>query len=195
VKVFPCFLLAALFVATFALPARAAKPCEAIEFEGRVVKVGVTGIDCQGGRERVEAFYELWDPAKGYYPVQVEGFLCSTASAGTDVRCRSGERWIFATARPYEDITKYHPPPPPKPRQSYWRDCGQPAPYALQTVIAHRVNCVKARRLIRMVWRRGQQPTPVSVLRVKSFECTLGSGARPISCTRGPHTVRGPLPG
>lgn len=96
------------------------------------------------------------------------------------------------TCRQYPPVK---PPRQPRHRRTYWRDCGYPAAYAPATVIAHRVNCAKARRLIRKVWRLGQESGEVNVLHVKSFDCVLGGGSRPISCKRGSHKVRGPLPG
>lgn len=86
-------------------------------------------------------------------------------------------------------------PPRHRHRHRYWRDCGYPAAYALKTVIAHRVNCAKARRVVRKVWRLGQESGEVSVLHVKSFNCVLVGGSRPISCRHGSHKIRGPLPG
>jgi hypothetical protein len=127
--------------------------------------------------------------------------------------CSSNGRWQFLRLRvdAPEDIdpevrkitrhfkcreyAKPHPARHHRHRHSYWKDCGYPASYALKTVIAHRVNCTKAKRLIRKVWRVGQEGGPTSVLHVKSFDCTLGGGNRPISCENGPHKVRGPLPG
>ncbi|HEX5592599.1 MAG TPA: hypothetical protein VFX35_04545 [Solirubrobacterales bacterium] len=90
---------------------------------------------------------------------------------------------------------QYPPVKPPRRRHAYWRDCGYPAAYAPQSVIAHRVNCAKARRVIRKVWRLGQESGEVAVLHVKSFDCVLVGGSRPISCKRGSHKIRGPLPG
>ncbi|MEX2108249.1 MAG: hypothetical protein WD827_05115 [Solirubrobacterales bacterium] len=98
--------------------ASAAKACQAVEFEGHTVKVGVIGIDCPGGRERVELFYDRWNPIIGPSLV-IEGFRCTGASAGADVRCKSEDRWIYATTRPYVDVTELNPKP-----LAVFRKCG-----------------------------------------------------------------------
>jgi len=92
----------------------------------------------------------------------------------------------------YERLEPAGPPPGP-----YWRDCGYPNSYALQTVIAHRVSCGKARRLIRKVWRTAFPGGPGDVQRVNGFRCVYDfpGGKRPISCKRGSHKVRGPFAG
>jgi hypothetical protein len=140
----------------------------------------------------------------------------ATVTFSRVVRCPSNGRWQFmhmdvvASADVDREVrheerdfscreyAKPEPPSPPRPpRHRYWANCGLPAVYALNTVIAHKVPCGKARRLIRKVWRLGQeQMDPVSSLHVKSFDCTLNvSSSRAITCRRGSHVVRGPLPG
>jgi len=102
-------LFAALMAAAISAPsASAAKPCHAVKFQGHKAKVGVIGIDCPSARRRIELFYERWNPLNGPYLV-VEGFRCAGTSAGTDVTCKSRNRWIYATTRPYVDIRDIHP--------------------------------------------------------------------------------------
>lgn len=102
-------LFAALALGAIYSPsALAAKPCHAVRFQGHKAKVGVIGVDCPSARRRIELFYERWDPLDGPY-LTVEGFRCAGTSAGTDVSCRSRNRWIYATTRPYVDIRDIHP--------------------------------------------------------------------------------------
>jgi hypothetical protein len=133
------------------------------------------------------------------------------------VYCSSNGRWQFLRLRidspedlepesrvitrhfQCRDYAPYVPPKPPKPakppRRPYWHDCGYPASYALKTVIVHRVACTKAKRLIRKVWRLGQESGGASSLSVDGFYCVLVGGSRKISCEQGSRKVRGPLPG
>lgn len=155
------------------------------------------------------------DPSCADKPI----FACPWVEAEATIRlwspnhCPSNGRWQFLRLRvdAPEDVDpearritrhfkcseydKPHPPRHHRHRRPYWQDCGYPASYAIKTVIAHRVNCTKAKRLIRRVWRVGQESGPTRVLHVKSFDCVLGGGYRPISCEHGSHKVRGPLPG
>jgi hypothetical protein len=100
--------------------AGATKPCQAVIAKGEKRKVGVVGVPCDQARKYVEDFYERWQPERGYYPIDVEGFQCRAGSAGTDVGCQRGDLWIFATSRPYADITDFHPP-----QKAIHRRCGR----------------------------------------------------------------------
>jgi hypothetical protein len=99
------------------------------------------------------------------------------------------------TQHPPRPGEEQRPTKPAKGPRPYWADCGLPAVYAPATVIAHRVPCAKARRVIRIIWRVSQEVTPGSgPPRAKGFTCTLTRGSRPILCVRGSHRLRGPLP-
>ena len=134
---------------TSAPSAVAAKPCQAVEIHGQKMKIGIIGVDCQSARDRAEEFYERWNPARGYYAIKIEGFVCSTASAGTDLLCHSDDRWIFGTTRPYEDVHDFHPPQDPKPQPPYFRACpSQGFPLENGELERHHLTCSKAKRLI-----------------------------------------------
>lgn len=105
------------------MPANAAKPCQAIEWNGDKIKIGVISVPCAEARETIFEFYERWEPELGYYPVAIDRLRCTAASAGTDVACHRGDDWIFATSRPYADITEYRPPRKPR-RAKVHRVCG-----------------------------------------------------------------------
>jgi len=146
------FVAAAATCALLTSPASAAKPCKAVEFQGHKVKIGVIGVDCAAGRETIQLFYDQWNPVAGPTLV-VEGFRCAGASAGTDVTCRSGDRWIYATARPYVDVRDLHPDPTP-----VYRQCGSssgsfkvgpgisPIEAEVRDIATRNVPCPRARR-------------------------------------------------
>jgi hypothetical protein len=123
--------------------ASAAKPCEAIHWEEHKVKIGVIGVDCASARERIESFYERWDPVQGPR-LHVEGFLCAGTSAGADVFCHSEDRWIYATTRPYADVTKFQP----LRSQRVRRTCGTlPGDGAYSYITTEGIRCAPAKRI------------------------------------------------
>jgi hypothetical protein len=181
--------LAVLFAG--ATTAVAAKPCEAVEIDGYSMKIGVIGVDCQSARERAEAFYERWDPSHGYYPVKIDGFICSTASAGTDLRCHSGNRWIFGTTRPYEDVRDFHPPGKTKPRPPYFGKCPTRYPLENGTLERHHLGCSRARSLIAGFMSRAQTEGRRTA-RIEGFHCkNVPVAIQPgIVCVRGDQRAR-----
>lgn len=166
----------------------AAKPCAAVEVLDRPMKIGVVGVDCADARDRAEEFYERWDQSRGYYEIRIDGFLCSTASAGTDLYCHSGDRWIFGTTRSYEDVRDFHPP---KPRSPYFRE--RPARYPLEngTLERHNLSCSKAPRLVGDFMARSQVEG-VAVANVEGFRCkNVPVAIQPgIVCARGGKRAR-----
>jgi hypothetical protein len=77
---------------------------------------------------------------------------------------------------------------------SYWANCGYTLAYQEITTIAHRVNCVKARRVLRKTYSKGQESTN-GYVRVKSFTCSIRPNAyRMVECRHGAHRILGPLP-
>jgi hypothetical protein len=189
-----------LFVPT----ASAAKPCQAVEFQGQKVKVGVIGVDCAGGREKIQLFYKQWDPTEGSSLV-VEGFLCGAGSAGTDVTCQSEDRWIYATARPYVDVRDLHPDPEPVYRQcgssSGSFDVGGGAPpleAEVREIATRNVPCPRARRFAHRLFF-GQDCIfcdspdsydPGDRVRFRGFKCRVRRGnPQTFRCRRGGQRI------
>ncbi|HEU4737835.1 MAG TPA: hypothetical protein VFS54_02000 [Solirubrobacterales bacterium] len=149
--------------------ASATKPCRAIHWEEHKVKVGVIGVDCASARERIESFYERWNPVNGPR-LHVEGFRCAGTSAGADVFCHSGDRWIYATTRPYADVTRFHP----LRSQGIRRTCGTlPGDGAYSYITTVGTRCAPAKRIAFRARKRFCKrhndclivpPTPISTI-------------------------------
>lgn len=201
-----CSVLVAAGAATalFASSASAAKPCQAVEFQGEKAKVGVIGVDCLGGRERIELFYERWNPVDGP-SLLVEGFRCTGASAGADVRCRSEDRWIYATTRPYVDVRDLRPKPLP-----VFRQCGSssgkfevgpglsPIEAEVRRIVSRNVLCPKAKRFAHRLFFRQDciycdSPdtyAPGDRIRFRGFKCLVTKGQpHTFHCHRGGRRI------
>ena len=78
----------------------------------------------------------------------------------------------------------------------YWRQCGKVLSYQKITVVAHDVECAKAREIIRRTYSKGQEVPPgQKFVRVFGFKCVIRNDAyRMVSCRRGEQRVLGPLP-
>lgn len=197
-------IAAAATCALFASPASAAKPCKAVEFQGHKVKVGVIGVDCAEGRETIQLFYERWNPV-GDPALVVEGFRCLGGSSGTDVTCRSEDRWIYATARPYVDVRDLHPDPDP-----VYRQCGSssgsfhvgpgisPIEAEVRDITTRNVPCPRARRFAHRLFF-GQDCIfcdspdsydPGDRVRFRGFKCRVRRGnPQTFQCRRGSKRI------
>jgi hypothetical protein len=78
----------------------------------------------------------------------------------------------------------------------YWRQCGRVLPEQKITVVAHDVECAKAREIIHRTYSKGQEVPPgQKFVRVFGFKCVIRNDAyRMVSCRRGEQRVLGPLP-
>lgn len=183
--------------------AGATQPCQAVTAEGEKRKVGVVGVPCDKARGYIEAFYERWQPKRGYYPVNVEGFQCRAGSAGTDVGCQSGDRWIFATARSYADITDFRPP-----RKAIYRRCGRSqgrfkifgAPdlrAEVRDIRTRNVICSRAKRFAHRLFFRqeciycdAEDSYDYGRIRFQGFQCYVGRGEpQTFHCRRGDKRI------
>lgn len=186
-------------------PASAAMPCQAITQEGEKVKIGVVRVPCAEARKHITEFYERWEPKRGYYPVKVEGFECRAASAGTDVACQRRDQWVFATSRPYADVTDFHPP-----RAATYRTCGGSsgkfeifgAPdlrAEVRDIRTRNVVCPRAKRFAHRLFFRQECIYCDSEdsydygdrIRFRGFQCRVGRGSpQTFRCWRGEKRIR-----
>jgi hypothetical protein len=84
--------------------------------------------------------------------------------------------------------------PSPEADASYWRTCSPPRAVT-GTMLTHRVNCVRARKVI---WRLlvKSQTAQSPVVRSRGFTCRLRPAAeRAIRCQRGTRRILSPLAG
>lgn len=103
--------------------AAAAHPCHSIEVapDSIPARVGVVRVGCDLGREVAEEVYrdvEEQGSRAGTPTFGVRGFNCQVVLAETEVSCRRGRQWIFASTQPTDHPSEWHPPPPPP------RSCG-----------------------------------------------------------------------
>jgi hypothetical protein len=96
----------------FAPTASAALPCAPVEAHGSTYRVATVRVSCDEGRDVVATFYARWDSGDIGPRLHVQGFACSPTLAASELSCSSGNRWIYASARPEDHPSTWHPDPP-----------------------------------------------------------------------------------
>jgi hypothetical protein len=129
------------------------------------------------------------------------------------VFCSSSGRWQFTRlhlddlsgplpegieeSRAYRcsDFVHYIPPSPPSHHTSYWRHCAPVQGVVSGDMLAHRIGCHPARKVIKRVLEKGQEAQG-PIVRAMGFVCALRVYSyRPVTCRRGGQRILSPLPG
>lgn len=96
----------------------AAHPCHSIQVAGgsTTAKVGTVRVSCTLGRDvAAEVYAEIEERGSesGTPRIDVGGFACEAVLAETELSCRKGRRWIFASTQATDHPRQWKPPPPP----------------------------------------------------------------------------------
>jgi hypothetical protein len=184
-----------------AAPATAARPCGPIKVtEGAKARVATVGVSCSEGKEVASTYYQRladgdhWDgKAHNAIYFQIDGFRCFTGLGGTQMMCRSQQRWVLASVRPEDHTGSWHVETAK--RVTYWRHCQPPDSVSGVDMLAHRVSCGAAGRVIHRVLVKSQTAQS-PVVRAQGFSCRLHPYAsRAVSCRDGERRILSPLPG
>lgn len=116
-------LIAALSFWLVPESALATRPCHSIEVgpKSTTARVGAVRVSCDLAREvAVEVYRDIEEqgPQAGMPTFEARGFTCQVVLAETEVSCRRGRRWIFASTQVTDHPSEWKPPPPPP------RECG-----------------------------------------------------------------------
>jgi hypothetical protein len=179
------------------LSASAAHPCGSEDVgEKRPARVATVRVGCETGLQVAKTVYEEIRAHEGEARVhfRVEGFRCSAVLAETEISCRRGDEWVFASTQPTDHPGEWHVPHESH-KRPYWRHCAPVKEVVNGDMLTHRVTCAKGRKVIRRVLRKSQTAQS-SHIHVMGYSCGLRPYAtRPITCHKSGHRILSPLAG
>jgi hypothetical protein len=175
--------------------AEAAHPCGRVGVgpERVPARFAVIGMSCSSAQEVTEDAYAAIAKGPPPHPPYyfIDGMRCITGLAGSELDCRRRQEYLFASTRPEDHPGQAHLPHP----HPYWRHCAPPPAVLSGDMLAHRIRCGPALRLIRRVLRRSQSAQGPHI-HLSGFTCSLHPYAtRAISCRKGGRRVLSPLAG
>jgi hypothetical protein len=108
-----------LILAVETKTASAATPCHSVEVRHTKIRVAVARVSCDIGREVTVGYYERLAEERfdgnsddGSIYLDVDGFRCLTALAGSQMFCRHHHELVYASSRPEDHPANFDKPPP-----------------------------------------------------------------------------------